>query len=378
MLTAALLSLLLSASAARTPAPYPPPDAPALTSLIRWHHASRWMRVTLADARVELRARRLDGEGLHGLETRNAVADIADPLPWNRIARIDQPRDMRLRGAVIGGISIGLTGALMGTIVGDVNSHDPRNGFLVGALVGVVAGRRIGGSGARESPVYVARRPEGDAPPLAIAATEHDVTADAAQPAAADTARDESGPPPESPRSALDSAAPSEPVPTPDARRIAKACPRIASGHLVRVRTDAGMFVGYVGVADSSGLSSLRLEPGRRSPLPAEDLRWPDIQRVEVLVSGAREGAIAGGVGLGIVGGVGTLLVLLAAEGVTGGDVPDRDKLIWPLAGAGVGAGLGVLVGGTLGWAVPFWRMVYRAPHPARVTPPRRTLVAPR
>jgi len=378
MLEAVLLSLLLAETPARVAPVYPPPGEPSLTSLMRWHRASRWMRVTLADGRVELRAHRLDGEGLHGLETRGALTGLADPLPWSRIARIDQPRDMRLRGAVIGGITVGLTGALVGTIVGDVNSHDPRNGFLVGALVGVVAGHRIGGSGVQESAVYVAKRPGGDAPPLTIAGEADDVTAGAARPAAANTTGGAPGSSPGPPPATTEPTSTPEPAPNLDARRIAKACPRIASGHLVRVHASPGTFVGYIGVADSTGLSALRLDPRRRSALPADDLPWTEIQRVEVLVSGAREGAIAGGVGLGVLGGVGTLLVLLAAEGVSGGDVPDRDKLTWPLAGAGVGVGVGALVGGTLGWAAPFWRVVYRAPHRARITPPRRTPAAPR
>jgi hypothetical protein len=145
---AQLIALLLDAASIAAGSPHqryavPPPSL--VHKLSRRHHAGDWLRVTTNSERLDVKARRLDAQGLHGLTVRNPRLPHPIDVEWERIARIDVITTQQTLGRVAGGLLGGIGAASTGD-----------QGFMWGSVIGGLGGQLIGAGFTGERSFYVA------------------------------------------------------------------------------------------------------------------------------------------------------------------------------------------------------------------------------
>lgn len=349
MLENLLVVLLLAAEAPGGVAPeHPVPSRGTILRLDRQHAPRDWLLVTLDSAHFETRARGIDDRGLVGLRPRIGALRPADPLPWAQIERIDVLRHRRTRGALLGAL-VGGVGAVALTRSGD---------FLIGgALAGLLGGGALGRRITHPEELYSAPSREPRHEP-AIASREPRPAA----PAPDSTAIGD--------RSAADatvaeSAAnqPQESTPNVDVAMSDRVALRVGPHDLLRIQGHFPQRFGHVGSIDSMGLQDFRPEPRLdRDGAAVSLIPWGDIERIDKRAGSARSGAARGAIAVGLGVGVLTALVAAAALSLAGGEVGAGEVVTAGVVGVGVGAGLGALIGAGVGSAVPSWHLVYQRP----------------
>jgi len=136
---------------------------------------------------------------------------------------------------------------------------------------------------------------------------------------------------------------------------IKRAYRRISTHDLLRITGDFGTFYGYASSIGPEGLGGLRVETRYPSVSLPGLLRWDRIDRLEVRGSNASRGALRGAVGLGLgTGFLGIPIGALASD--------NSDASMWGVvaACAGVGAGVGLLLGAVIGATGSGWHLVYQ------------------
>ena len=306
---------------------HPVPPADVVKQLRRHHHRGDWWRVTTDDGRYEVRVKQIDAEGLGGFTARRSAPPVPERLAWASIARIDLRKSHARRGQITWMI-LGLGAGLIPLANGNANSNQPAYYMLAGATVGAALGGRMSGMNVHERALYVAPMPA-----LPMPAAPPDVAVS-------------------EPREAIPPSAPSASA----SPEIERACRRISSQDLLRVEGDFGTFHGYASSIGPEGLGGLRVETTRESVQPPGLIDWDRIHRVDVHGSNAGRGALRGAVALGAATAV--LGFPIAALAQSGGSGSDTAGIV--LACAGVGAGIGLVLGGTIGATIPGWHLVYR------------------
>jgi hypothetical protein len=313
------LAFLLVASSvdAQTESPARPIPTPGtIMRLNQQHHAGDWLRVTLDSTRLELRARRIDAQGLRQITLRGHAAPPRDPIEWAMIDRIDVLRGRPVRGALVG-ILVGGVGAVAATRSGDFLI----GGALAGAIGGIMLGRRM----IHEEELYRAPPPSLVVMPAVVPAIDTTTTAPSLMdPDAAD--------------------------------RVAR---EVAPGMLLRIHVTSGVRYGYVSTVDNRGLAGFRPEPSMEQSGAIDQIPWEGIYRIEKRAGSSGRGAKAGALTLGVGGGVVAGLLTLAVISFAGGEADASAAILGGVVGGAACAGIGALVGAGVGSAVPSWHVIY-------------------
>lgn len=147
------------------------------------------------------------------------------------------------------------------------------------------------------------------------------------------------------------------PIVSPEVQRAIES---IDSRKQLRIRGAFGRFHGYAATVDAGGLHGLRPAPGLGMSFGRHELRWDEIERIDVRRGSARRGAKHGAL---LVGAVGTGFGALMGGGLAAMGGGDTNAPVWALAGAGVGLALGsaigAITGAGVGAAIPSWQAVY-------------------
>jgi hypothetical protein len=367
MLAEGVLVLML-ATAPGSPAlasGFSSPEPGMLEQLRRRHRPGQMLRVTSGLSRLELHANDLDERGLAGLTARRGASLPPDPLPWSNIERIDVVSTRQTYGTVTGAILGGLAGMIVPSYPNGYSTQKPhqvRDYFFAGALVGGLIGRYMGNNVSRERPLYVApapRRVTAPAAPIAAVpdpARSHaavDSVATGAPVAPAIAAADSAGAP--------SLAAPPNPAfdagpPGPYVQSVKR---RIDSGRLLRIDGTFGRFHGYASQTDNQGLSGLRTEPTLESVAGIRELRWKEIDRIQVRGGTAGSGAIKGGLMVGGATGLLGVMLGLAIDSIGGGQAGPGAAVAGGAIGFLIGAPVGALIGAAVGAGGSSWHTVY-------------------
>jgi hypothetical protein len=131
------------------------PEAARIRKASAEVHAKRLLRVTFTSmAQVQGHASHADQAGLHALRpTSGSIAQLPDVIPWTRILQVEKHCGSSGKGALIGGTSLGVLGALSGAAtvaaggIGGTYSGtgaEIAGGAALGALVGGAIGAGLG------------------------------------------------------------------------------------------------------------------------------------------------------------------------------------------------------------------------------------------
>lgn len=371
MLAEGVLVLML-ATAPGSPAlasGFSSPEPGMLEQLRRRHHVWQLLRVTSGTSRLELHANDLDERGLEGIKVSPGASLPPDPLPWSNIERIDVVSTRRTYGMVTGAIFGGLVGMLLPSYPNGYSTQKPhqvRDYFFGGALVGGFLGRHMGNNVSRERSLYVAptiptpRRVAAQAAPPAPA-----VPAPVSAPVAADSLA--TGAPVTAEIAAADTASAPSPATTPNpsfdagppSPYIQSVRRRIDSGRLLRIDGTFGRFHGYASHTGNEGLSGLRTEPTLESVGGIRELRWKEIDRIQVRGGTAGSGALKGALMVGGATGALGLMLGLAVDSLGGGDSGPPAAIAGAAIGFAIGAPVGGLIGAAVGAGGSSWHTVY-------------------
>ena len=192
MPAAALLAILLevaSAAAGSLTPRYAVPPSKLVRKLSHQHRGGDWLLVTTDAERLEVRARRMDAQGLHGLKGRDPNLPPPRDLEWGRIARIDVVTTKKTLGWYAGGLLGGLGAASIAR-----GGAGGGSAWMWGVLTGGFCGEYLGSrhTGARE--FYVASVLPAPAPVLSDAPPPADAASQAADPMKSVTASPEAEP----------------------------------------------------------------------------------------------------------------------------------------------------------------------------------------
>jgi hypothetical protein len=139
---------------------------------------------------------------------------------------------------------------------------------------------------------------------------------------------------------------------------VQRAIEGIDSTKQLRIRGAFGRFHGYAATVDADGLHGLRPAPGPGMSIGRYELRWDEIERIDVRRGSARKGAKHGAL---LVGAVATGFGALVGGGLAA--MGDTNEAVWAFAGAGVGLALGsaigAITGAGVGATIPSWHTVY-------------------
>jgi hypothetical protein len=147
------------------------PDAARVEKASAYIRANHLLRVTFTDlSRIEGKAAGADEAGLRALEPTRDSGSIPRPpdvIPWTRILQVERHVGSSGKGALIGGSSLALAGAIMGAAVvagggiggtGSGSGGEILGGLALGALsggaIGALLGAAIGTPFPRWSIVY--------------------------------------------------------------------------------------------------------------------------------------------------------------------------------------------------------------------------------
>lgn len=315
-----------------------PTPAPEVVHELRRHHGrGGWWRITTDSARYEARVRDIGAEGLGGFTTRRPSRVMPERIGWSSIARIDERESHELRGQITW-MLLGLGAGIIPLANGHANSSQPRNYMLGGAIAGAAWGRHLGSRNIHERPLYVAPSPP--SPPAPVVVLRDTVVSDTL-------------PVPTSTAAAAEATQPGQATP-----EILRACRRLSSRDLLRISGDLGTFHGYASSIGPAGLGGLRLEPTLPSVQSPGSLDWERISRVECRGSNAGAGALRGALTVGAFTGLMGFLIINAL-GPNGSDASVPEVVV---ASAGVGVGIGGLLGAAIGATVSSWHRVYERP----------------
>ena len=370
LMALALSALFPAASAAQG---HPTPPAEVVRGLRRHHHGGDWWRITTDSARYEARVSEIDAEGLAGVTTARKAPPAPERIAWGSIVRIDLRKTHERRGQITWMI-LGLSAGFIPLANGNANTSQPKYYMIGGALAGAYLGGKLGAQNVHERALYVAPTPPVPRVVPVVAARETarsetasgilpakgSVIADSLDSAATDTAATTTpagalpvtAPPADSPAAVTPRATPPPATTSP---AIARACRRISTQNLLRIRGDFGTFHGYASSIGPEGLGGLRIETRYPSVQPPGSLSWDRIDRLEMRGSNAGRGALRGAIGVGVA--TGFLGIPLGAV------VSDQsDTSMWEVAFvcAGVGAGVGLLLGAAIGASSSSWHPVYQ------------------
>ena len=286
------------------------------------HGARNWLRVTLDSTRLELRARRIDAQGLGDLTLRGHAAPPRDPIAWAMVDRIDVLRARPVRGALLG-ILVGGVGAVAVTRSGDF--------FIGGALAGALGGGALGKRMLHEEELYRAPPPSASAPSRLLEP----------MPAAAV---------PDTASSAITHVDPAV------ADRVAL---QVAPRTLLRIQGQIGLRYGYVSTVDTSGLAGFRPEPSLEREGAIDRIPWEWINRIDKRAGSSGRGAKSLAISLGIGGGILSALLTAAVVSLAGAETNASTMILGGLAGGAACAAVGAGIGAGAGAAVPSWHVVY-------------------
>ena len=169
MPAAVLLAILLEAApstAGRATPRYAAPPLKVARELNREHRKSDWYIVTTDAGRLEVRVRKLDVVGLHGLKGRDAEAPPPRDIEWGRIARIDVVTSGKTLGSLVGAMG----GILIAASTAGGGGTDG-SAWVLAPLMGNVIGGYVGSRHTGTSEFYVATLLPGSAPvpPVSLA-----------------------------------------------------------------------------------------------------------------------------------------------------------------------------------------------------------------
>ena len=362
---AALTVLVLAAATARAEPPegFAAPSPSLIEQLRSQHQRHDWLRVTMASTQLELRALRIDAEGLSGLTARGSdrwrLEAYSDPsshghIAWSSISRIDKLHSQSRGGWIAGFITGGILGA---------NLPQPSMGAVVGGFTGAWLGRRIGDQFVSSHSLYVAQPSPA---PSSIAATTPqgtrplppDSVASRQQEPAPATQQEPTSPAPADPAAAAPTSAPQVDTPPTGnpSPEVLRACRGIKPENLLRIEGDFGRFQGHVLRVGPEGLDGLRASrAASHPPAPPGLVPWDRIDRVEKRGGSPVRGALFGGVTLGCLGG----LVSAAAVSLAGSSFSPSAAFV---EGALVTGAIGGALGALVGTAIPGWHVVYKRP----------------
>jgi len=345
----AFLFALLLALPARAGSAAAGPDANLLFQLEKQNRNNPWLRVTTDSGRFRLKADRLDPRGLSGFRAHHEEPLPRDPLAWKEIQRLDQIHTRGRAFGFTGALVMCLVGAGLGAVAAPSGSGDAGNYAWAGLLAGGAAGAWLGSSYGdrfqKDVNWYAAALPAPSAPPptnsMSIAA------------ALADTGRADSASAIASVPAVVDTVA--EPPATPEALSFAS---RIGPSDLMRVSGEFHAFQGYAHIAGPLGLEHIVVDrdaPGEWLPhdLPKR-VPWHTIDQVQMKASNVWRGALIGGLSLGALG------ALAAAAYVAAWQDPGVGS--GAAVGGAVAGGIGLVLGAGIGSMSHHWAVVY--PHP--------------
>jgi hypothetical protein len=323
-----LLLTLTTPPAAAIPASFAAPSSNLVFQFGKQNQSHPWLKVTSESVRFTLKADRFERVGLVGL---TSVEDPRprDPLPWSRVARIDEVVTRARSFGMLGGITIGLLGAGLGNALGAPDGQGGAYalaGLTVMGAVGAFVGARFGERFQHERNWYVGEPLP--APNTVLASAESSMTV------------------PE----------PSLPAPTASLR----AARRIGPDDAVRVVHSDGHFQGFAQVAGPEGLEGLRIDPHaagewRHSALP-ERIPWESIDEIRMRGGSGLRGTLAGAT---VFGAVGALFGLAVVAALSDGNVNPAEGA---LAGFAITAPVGALIGAGAGAMFRRWVVVYQRP----------------
>ena len=318
----ASLLVVCAVDAQAEPPVRPSPSAGTIIRLSQQHGARNWLRVTLDSTRLELRARRIDAQGLGDLTLRGHAAPLRDPIPWTMVDRIDVLRARPVRGALLG-ILVGGVGAVALTRSGDF--------FIGGALAGALGGGVLGDRMLREEELYQAPPPSAPAPARSL----------------------EPMPAPAVPDTASSAITPVDPA---VADRVAL---EVAPRTLLRIQGQIGLRYGYVSSVDAVGLAGFRPERSLERVGSIDRIPWELISRIDKRAGSSGRGAKSLAISLGIGGGVLSALLTAAVVSLAGAEANASTMILGGLAGGAACAAVGAGIGAGVGSAVPSWHVVY-------------------
>jgi len=125
---------------------YAVPPLKLVHKLNHRHHGGDWLRLTTSSERLDVKVRKLDARGLHGLTARDPRLPRPNDVEWARIARIDVITSNAALGRTAGGLLGGIAAASMAG----------GQGFLWGAMIGGIGGQFLGAGLTGERSFYVA------------------------------------------------------------------------------------------------------------------------------------------------------------------------------------------------------------------------------
>jgi hypothetical protein len=361
----ALSALFPAATAAQD---HPTPPAEVVKQLRRHHHRGDWWRITTDSTRYEVRVKQIDAEGLAGLTTRRKAPPAPERIAWGSIERIDLRKSHERRGQITWMI-LGLSAGFIPLANGHANSSQPKYYMLGGAALGAYLGGKLGAQNVHERALYIA--PTSFLPPNVPVVAAHETappeTASVTLPSGTPIAASHDSAPTDS--AAIKTQATTTPSadsgdavspratspPATASAAIRRARRRLSTHDLLRITGDFGTFHGYAASIGPEGLGGLRVETSYPSVSLPGLLRWDRIDRLEVRGSNAQRGAMSGAIGLGAATGfLGIPVGALASD--------NSDASMWGVvaACAGVGAGVGLLLGAVIGATGSSWHVVYQ------------------
>jgi hypothetical protein len=350
-----------------------------------------WLRVTTGSTRLELRVGRIDGDGLKDLVARRDAPPPPAVVPWSSIARVDRRVSQFRRGQITGFLVGGIAGALGGSWLGsavkgtrtstwmdqtyEIDENHMTAGAWLGTIVGAVGGAwmwgRIGDRNVTERPLYVAPAPASSSPAAVAGNIASENPPDTAPAPPNSTMPPSISEPSTIAQGAADTIAivpPGKPSPPPSSRAevssraassaIERASSRIQSENLLRITGDFGRFQGFATHAGPEGLDGLRVDltGGVAPAAPPGLVSWDRIYSIEKRGNSAGKGAVSVGLALGAAG-AGLAFLLVTGFGGDGADAAG------PMFEAGaITGGIGAVIGGLVGAAIPRWHVVYGQP----------------
>jgi hypothetical protein len=332
-------------------APYAAPSSSFLQGIQSRHGKNDWWYVTTDSARLLVRIRYIDRQGLSGLSPKRRSDAVPPALEWSASSRIDERHSKFLSRSIAGAVLGAAAGGWLPRLVGIEGTQWFWVGFFTGATVGGWLGGRSGDAIERAQPIYLSTTilaPGGSAPASTPADSVPTASRDSSLAAAAPqgTASGTAAPAiaggasgtPAAGSVVHDADAAARPTLPVDSVAMTDACRTIRPGLRIRVAADFGIFDGSVENATAKGLHGLRFH-GQQANVEAMPglVTWDRIQRVDRHAAMTGPGAVKGAVifgALGLLSGVawnatsppssgadseGSMILLTTACGVAGG-----------------------------------------------------------
>jgi hypothetical protein len=349
--------------------PYAAPSSSFLQGIQSRHGKKDWWYVTTDSARLLVRIRYIDRQGLSGLSPKRRSDTVPQALEWSSISRIDE-RHSKFLSRSIAGTALG---AVIGGVLPALGGIEGTQWFWLGVFSGATVGGWLGGKSGdaieRVEPIYLSTTllaPGGSAPASTPADSVPSASWDSSRTAAAPqgTAGGTAAPAisggasgsPSAGSVAEDARAAARPTLSVDSVAMADACRTIRPGNRIRVAADFGIFDGSVESAAAEGLRGLRFH-GQQANVEAMPglVTWDRIQRVDRHATMAGPGAAKGAVIFGALGLLSGVVWNAVSPAASGADSEGSRLMIATACGVAGGA----LIGAAIGSSGTSWVKLY-------------------